>query len=197
MVTQQCCQWSFGLDLDAKVSFSATPEPLMDRGSLWEWDRGEEPVTQGGVWTTGTLTQYRGPLQTEEPLDAGKGPDSPQEPPQGPALPTPSSPAQGGPSQTSGISSAKLLSAMACARARGSGTAVGAGLTPGLSSTRVRGSGAQHVWEYPSPAGIRGWVNLKGQWVSCRAPEAGVQLARWTLADREGQKQGWLGCAMA
>ena len=61
---------------------------LMDRASLWEWDRGEEPVTQGGVWTTGTLTQYRGPLQTEEPLDAGKGPDSPQEPPQGPALPT-------------------------------------------------------------------------------------------------------------
>lgn len=115
------------MDLDAKVSFSAAPEPSMDRGSLWEWDRGEEPATQGRVWTTGTLTQYRGPLQTEEPLDAGKGPDSPQEPPQGPALPTPSSAAQGGPSQTSGLSSAELLSAMACARARGSGTAVGGG----------------------------------------------------------------------
>lgn len=83
----------------------------------------------------------------EEPLYAGKSPDSPQETPQGPALPTPSSPAQGGPSQTSGLSSAELLSTMTCDRAAGSGTAVG-GLTPRLSSTHVQGSGAQHVWEY-------------------------------------------------
>lgn len=183
------------MGLDAEVSFSATPEPLMDRGSLWEWDRGEEAVTQGRVWTTGTDSVQR--------TFVDGGASGPWKRPRfspgasaGPVLPTPSSPAQGAPSWNSGLSSAELLSATACARARGSATAVG-----GRAHTWAFFHACPGLWGPAhlgiSFAGIRGWVNLKGQWVGCRAPEAGVQLARWALADGEGQKQGWLGLAVA